>query len=211
MPPTPPPAPRFHLPMQVCAGDLTLRRLLAEDTDELFETITASLDHLRPWMEWAREFSRATVEEFVNSAAARDDGPVSDAPYLVRTATGELVGTCGLHGRLGPNALEIGYWTAAAHTRRGYTTVAAAALTDAAFTVPEVRLVEIHHDVGNTASGAIPARLGYEHVGSAAVRQEVPAGTGRHWHWRITRAAWPTSAGARLLEAARATTSGRPR
>ena len=191
--------PRFHLPLQVTAGDLTLRRLTAADEDDLVEVIGASLEHLRPWMEWTADFSRATVVKFIEGAGVRDDGPVSDAPYVVRSGAGELLGTCGLHARLGPHALEIGYWIAAAHVRKGIATLAAAALTAAAFDLPEVHAVEIHHDAANTASGAIPAKLGYLHVGSATVQQNIPAGTGRHWYWRITHAAWPTSPGARLL------------
>lgn len=211
MPPTERQAPRFRLPMRVQAGDLTLRRLLASDEDDLYEAINASLEHLRPWMEWTHDFSRATVTDFIDRAGVRDDGPVSDAPYVVRNAEGTVLGTCGLHARLGPHALEIGYWVHAGHTRRGITTLAAAALTTVAFDVPAIDVVEIHHDAANEASGAIPAKLGYRHVGGAPREAIIPAGTGEHWHWRMTRAAWVSSAGARLLESARATTSDRPR
>ena len=38
---------------------VTLRRFRAEDVDALFGAVTESLDHLRPWMPWAADYSRA--------------------------------------------------------------------------------------------------------------------------------------------------------
>lgn len=200
---TPPEVPRFHVPMYVAAGPLTLSRLTAADGPDLYEAAAASLAHLRPWMPWAQDFSRATIEEFVDRTGVRDHGPVSDAPYVVRDGTGTLVGVCGLHARLRPDALEIGYWVAAAHVRRGVTSLAAAALTAAALDVAGVAHVEIHHDRANHASAGVPAKLGYELVAKERSEAATPAASGEHWHWRMTREAWPTSDGARLLTRAK--------
>jgi len=41
---------------------------------------------------------------------------------------GEIAGSIGLHGRIGPGALEIGYWVHRAWTRRGLATAASAAV-----------------------------------------------------------------------------------
>ena len=32
---------------------------------------------------------------------------------------GEAIGVCGLHHRIGPDGVEIGYWVAQSHCRRG--------------------------------------------------------------------------------------------
>jgi ribosomal-protein-serine acetyltransferase len=53
---------------------------------------------------------------------------------------------CGLHRRVRPNALELGYWVYHAFTRKGLATRVARLLTTAAFSVPGVESVEIHHD-----------------------------------------------------------------
>jgi ribosomal-protein-serine acetyltransferase len=34
---------------------VTLRRFRAEDVDALFDAVTESLEHLRPWMPWAAD------------------------------------------------------------------------------------------------------------------------------------------------------------
>ena len=45
--------------------------------------------------------------------------------YGIFLPDGALVGGCGLHRRIGPSALEIGYWVHVAHTRRGIATASA--------------------------------------------------------------------------------------
>ena len=54
------------------------------------------------------------------------------------------------------HTLEIGYWVHVDHLQKGYATEMARILTSAAFTVPGIERVEIHHDKANTRSGAIP-------------------------------------------------------
>src|SRR5687768_14164722 len=58
----------------------------------------------------------------------------------------EALGSIGLHPRLGPGALEIGYWIRGDRTGQGLVTEATAALTKAAFLLHQVNRVEIHCD-----------------------------------------------------------------
>ena len=138
------------------------------------------------------------------NAPAAGDAPVSDAPYLACDGHGRLLGVFGLHARLAGNSLEIGYWVDVRHTGRGVATLAVAALTELAVGIPALEAVEIHHDQANVASGAVPAKLGYRHVASCHEKPQAPGEIGVEWQWRMTAAAWPASAGARLLAAARA-------
>jgi RimJ/RimL family protein N-acetyltransferase len=72
---------------------------------------------------------------------------------------------------------------------RGIATAAAAALTDAAFALPGVDHVEIHHDELNRASGRIPAKLGYRAIETRRGRFEpAPGESGVDQIWRITPA-----------------------
>jgi RimJ/RimL family protein N-acetyltransferase len=57
--------------------------------------------------------------------------------------------------------VEIGYWLDAAATGHGFASEAAAALLDVADAMPGISRVEIRCDVNNTASAAIPRRLGF--------------------------------------------------
>lgn len=193
-------------PPEARAGWLVCRRVRATDADALHDAVAASQEHLRPWMPWAADYTPGMAREFVEHNALRPGNPaVSDASYVVCDRSGNLLGMCGLHARLGPNAVEIGYWVDVRHTRRKVATLAAAALTDLALGIPEVEFVEIHHDQANRASGAIPAKLGYQLMATVAGGAEAPGETGMALQWRMTRAAWPASAGATLLVRARAT------
>jgi RimJ/RimL family protein N-acetyltransferase len=101
-----------------------------------------------------------------------------------------VAGSCGLHRRVGPRGLEIGYWLVPRFTGRGIATLAAGMLTDAAFTLPVVEFVEIHHDRANKRSGAVPARLGYRLLAEIPLPPKAPGEIGIECQWRVTRAEW---------------------
>jgi RimJ/RimL family protein N-acetyltransferase len=171
-------------PDTIATQRLTLRRLGSADVDALLAAINDSLDHLRPWMPWAQEpNTRERVATFVASA---EEGWLEGAQFnygIWSREPNELVGGCGLHSRIGVGALEIGYWIAQKHTRRGYATEAAGALTRAALDMPTIRRVEIHCDEANVHSAAIPRALGYrlDSVREDAIR--APAEIGREMVW----------------------------
>ena len=72
-----------------------------------------------------------------------------------------VLGSSGLHTRVGNHAREIGYWIHVDHIGKGYATKASAALTKVAFEIDGVDRVEIHCDPKNLPSAAIPKKLGY--------------------------------------------------
>ena len=193
-------------PERVDAGAVACRRVRPDDAGPLLEAVTASLDHLRPWMPWVADgYSAGMADAFV---AAASDRPDPDLAYAVLAGSDRLVGVCGLHDRLGPGRLEIGYWVDVAHTGRGIATLAAALLSEVALGPAGAEAVEIHHDRANRRSARIPARLGYERVGAATVAVTAPGEVGVEWRWRMTAEAWERSPGARILADAR--TAARP-
>jgi RimJ/RimL family protein N-acetyltransferase len=101
-----------------------------------------------------------------------------------------VAGSCGLHRRRGPDVLEIGYWTHPAFTRRGLATTAARLLTGAAFSLPGIARVEIHHDEANAASAGVPRRLGFVLAGKTPDEAAAPAEVGIDWCWQMDRAGW---------------------
>ena len=102
----------------------------------------------------------------------------------------EVVGGCGFHRRAGPKTLEIGYWVHVDHLRMGYATEMACCLTSAAFAVPDIEQVEIHHDKANTRSGAIPEVLGFSLDGESQVKPHAPATVGIDVAWFMAKEEW---------------------
>ena len=99
---------------------------------------------------------------------------------------GEVVGGSGLHRRRGPGVLEIGYWVHVDHVGKGIATETSAMLTTAAFTVPGIERVEIHHDKANVASAGIPRRLGFTLAEETIDAVTSPGEVGIDCEWRIT-------------------------
>ncbi|MET8701674.1 GNAT family protein [Kitasatospora sp. NPDC004723] len=167
------------------AEGITLRRRSPAQATALNAAVRANLEHLRPWMEWAAEAPTParTVALAVAGVAAWDAG--TDFIYLAAldAEPDRVIGSFGLHRRIGPDALEIGYWVSAEHGRRGIATAAARSVTAAALALPGIRRVELHCDPANTASGAVARRLGFrlDRVVDAPVR--APGETGRKQVW----------------------------
>ncbi len=168
---------------------VTLRRFRADDLDALFQAVTESLGHLRPWMPWAADYSLDSAEEYLaGSIRSWDEGTEYNyAITIPATGGGALAGVVGLMRRIGPGGLEIGYWVHRAYARRGLATAAAAALVEQAFRLPGVDRVEIVHDELNVASAGIPRKLGFTEVGRRPLDPPPPSGTGTGVVWRLTR------------------------
>ncbi|WP_395296728.1 GNAT family N-acetyltransferase [Kitasatospora hibisci] len=167
------------------AGGVSLQRRSVAHAAALNAAVRANLEHLRPWLEWAAAApSPAQTEELARAGSAAWDAG-TDFIYLVGldARPGSVIGSFGLHGRIGPGALEIGYWVSAEHVGRGIATTAAEALTAAALALPGIERVEIHCDQANGASAAVPRKLGFrlDRTADAAVR--APGETGRQQIW----------------------------
>jgi RimJ/RimL family protein N-acetyltransferase len=174
----------------IAVSGLLIRRWREQDAEPLHRAVTESVEHLRPWLPWIAEEPR-TVEQRRALIAGWTAGHGPDGDLVFGMFLGdEVVGGCGLHRRLGPDALEIGYWVHAAHLRRGFATAGAAAMTTVAFDFPEIRRVEIHHDRANAPSAGVPRALGFTRGGERPSVAQAPAETGVHVIWTILREQW---------------------
>jgi len=193
-------APAAYLPL----GPIALRRPTLEDIPRAAAAVQRSLEHLKPWMPWATDaYDEAGSREYIERSLAQWEARTTFNYGLVDASDGWL-GGFGLMGRIGPGALEIGYWVDVDHAGRGYATRAAAALTDAGLSIDGVERVEIHHDRDNATSGRIPARLGYQRLREQPGPMDSTQASGVHVVWAVTREAWPSSPGAALLAGDRA-------
>lgn len=100
---------------------------------------------------------------------------------------GRLAGGCGLHRRIGPGGLELGYWVHRDFVHRGVATSAVRRLVELAFADPAIDRAEIHHDAANGASAGVARAAGFRHVEDRADERSAPAESGVERIWRLTR------------------------
>jgi RimJ/RimL family protein N-acetyltransferase len=185
-------------------AQLVLARWQPADLPALSAEVAASRRHLSSWLSWAGGSSPDALAAFIRE---------SEAAWQRRERFGygiwapdpgrELLGGAGLMARLGPGRLEIGYWVGKRHTRRRIATRATALLTAAAFELPGIERVEIHHDEANTGSAGVPRLLGFGRVGTFP---RAPGGasaeTGRDVRWCMRASEFPGSAAAAIARGA---------
>lgn len=163
--------------------------------------IDISIEHLRPWMPWAHHEPTdldAKIELMRRFRGNFDLG--NDFVYGIFSRDESMaLGGTGLHTRIGDRAREIGYWIRADAIHQGYATEAAGALTRVGFELLRLQRMEIHCDVANVRSAAVPARLGYTH--EATLRRRTPAGTEPHdlMVWTLFADEYPRTPSARML------------
>lgn len=154
---------RLIPPRRIRSDRLLLRCWEPGDAPLLERALEISWPELQRWIPWVfRE------PEDAAALADRLRGYESDfvegrnALYAIMDLVeSEVWGGAGLYRRVGPGALEIGYWVRTDRAGRGIATEAAALLTRAGLGLPRIDRIEIRCDPDHTASAAVPRKLGY--------------------------------------------------
>lgn len=150
---------------------VTARTLLRSWRDDEGEALKAALDrnatHLVPWIPWATGTTVALADAEARARKfATEFREGSNFVYAIRSPDDRtLLGGTGLHPRIGPGGIEIGYWVDRDQVGQGLAREVAAALVEVAFGSPGIARVEIHCDERNLPSARVPERLGFSLVG----------------------------------------------
>jgi RimJ/RimL family protein N-acetyltransferase len=152
-------------PERVTTPRLVLRCWRTDDAPRLRAAIDESLPELKLWIPWAKAEPTplpSVVERLERFRAEFTAGP--EWGYAILDgAERELLGGIGLHARIGPSALEIGYWVRTSKAGQGIITEAAGAIVQVALALGAVR-IEIHCDPENPASARVAEKLGFRHA-----------------------------------------------
>jgi len=165
-------------PYRIETERLVVRCYEPGDAPLLKQAIDSSLEHLQPWMPWALDEPQTLEQKqeligfFRSSFAAGDNFTYG----IFGADEAELLGSTGLHPRIGPGGLEIGYWVRASATRRGIVTESTAALTRVGLEICKADRIEIRIEPRNQASAGIPRKLGYAE--EATLRRRLPGREG---------------------------------
>lgn len=174
------------LPERLQRGGLMLRLWEPEDAPAMAACISDNLQWLARFMPWVGEEPLRPQRRLALIRDWREQFAAGlDATYGI-WLEGAVAGGCGLHQRIGPGGLEIGYWVDQRVARRRVAATSAALLTLAALDAVGVDRVEIRHAVENEASSGVPRLLGYRHIGQMSGEPLVAGLSGAQQVWRLT-------------------------
>lgn len=177
------------IPTTLRTARMLLRPWTAADAPALYPILVTNFAHLAPWIP-AAVATPVPLPELADRLAGFADDFASGRAYrfaMLTPDSSDVFGEADLFPRAGmgrvplseADHVEVGYWLDAAATGQGLATEAAAALLAIAATLPGMTHAEIRCDVANTASAAIPRRLGFR---LAAVEEDLQV-----WRLALTR------------------------
>lgn len=152
---------------------LVIRCYNPKDAPLLKASIDESIEHLLPWMVWAK-FEPETVEkkiERLRKYRGQFDLGLDYTFGIFSKDESILIGSTGLHTRREENVREIGYWINGNYIRRGYISETVAALTKVGFEIEGQKRIEIRCTPDNLASQAVPRKLGFTHEATLKNRE----------------------------------------
>ncbi|HLX33327.1 MAG TPA: GNAT family protein [Gaiellaceae bacterium] len=165
-------------PYRIETERLVIRCYEPADAAKVKDAIDSSIEHLLPWMPWV-EGEPQTLEEktdLLKSFRSQFDLGDNFVMGVFAADESEVLGGSGLHPRVEPGGLEIGYFIRTSATRQGYVSESTAALTRVGFEICEADRIEIRIDPENEASLGVPRKLGFHE--EATLRRRLPAKAG---------------------------------
>lgn len=166
--------PRRPAPYRVETERLVLRCPELTDLEPIHESVLESVESLRPWMPWVADepstlAQRADVIRRLRTGFDRQE----DLTYMLYDrASGGHLGGAGLHPRVGPGGIELGYWIRESAQGQGLAGEATQALLRVAFQFVGVDRVEIRIEPSNRASRRVVEKL--EIPREAVLRRRFP-------------------------------------
>jgi RimJ/RimL family protein N-acetyltransferase len=161
-------------PYRIETERLVIRCYEPEDAPLLKAAVDSSIEHLLPWMPWAR-FEPQSVADKVELCRMFRGQFDLDQNYIYGIFSAdetEQLGGSGLHPRANEGSLEIGYWVAVGATGQGIATEVTAVLARAGFEIAGLDRIDIQVEPTNERSLAIPRKLGFTKEGTLRRRLE---------------------------------------
>jgi len=150
-------------PSRIDTERLVLRPWKTEDLEALHDALNESVEHLKPWIPWATP-EAPTLEQTEARLGIWLDEFINGDTFLYAAfdrSDSALVGGIGFFPRIGPGALEIGYWMRLSRAGSGLATEATKAMTRVGLRIRGIERLEIHMDPANVSSRRVPEKLGY--------------------------------------------------
>ena len=144
------------------SDEIELRPFVEADAEEIFATVKANYEHLRPFLHWVvPEYSLEGVKEFIQQSKKAAEEKLRQGFGIFYNE--KLVGSIGFN-RFDSDAkvTEIGYWLAKDLSGKGIIIRSCQVLINYAFDELQMNRIEIRCATENVRSRAIPEKLGFQ-------------------------------------------------
>jgi len=142
--------------------ELLLRSLQPGDAQELFSTVDASRDHLRPWFPWVDLTTKPEHSlQFIQQSLVQQHNQEAIALGIIYNR--KLIGSMGMHNwDHNLKKAQLGYWIAKEYEHKGIIHTCLKGFIDFLFEKAGLNKVEIHFMVSNKRSAAVAERLNFK-------------------------------------------------
>ncbi len=153
----------MKIPNKIITDRLVIRCYDSNDAPLLIDAITNSLENLKQWMPWAKNepTSLESKKELLTKFKLDFLQNIDYNFGLFNKHQDVLIGSAGLHTRIGPKSREIGYWINSKYLNQGYATECTRALIKVGFEYHGIENIQIRCDPNNVISQRIPEKLGF--------------------------------------------------
>lgn len=170
--------------------DLSLRLSHVMDSDEVFEVIDSSREHLRKWLTWV-DLVKSSKDCRYSAFKAMHQFASNDGFQCNIIYKSKIVGKIGLHGiDWADKSTTIGYWLAEDYQGRGIMTTCCKSLLILIFTKLKLNTVYIYVAENNKKSRAIAERLDFKQYGIKKNAQILTNSYVNHVRYVMTRKDW---------------------
>lgn len=144
-------------------SDIVIRCYDPTDAKILKNAIDNSLDHLKPWMPWAKYEPQDLDKkvELLRNFRGQFDLDMDHIYGIFTKDEKELIGGTGLHKRIASNGREIGYWINEKFIGKGFATESVKCLIRIGFELYDLNLIEIRCAPENKRSARVAEKLGF--------------------------------------------------
>ncbi|MCX6198027.1 MAG: GNAT family protein [Bacteroidetes bacterium] len=148
---------------KIITDRLVIRCYKEADAWLLKKSIDESLEHLKPWMPWAKDEPQTLAQKVIRVQKFQKQFEEGEDYVLgvFNKEESELIGSTGFHTRVESTAREIGYWVNVNHTKQGIATEIVFALTKVGFEVETLERLAIRCHKNNLASMNVAKRVGF--------------------------------------------------
>ena len=158
------------------------KRLRPEHALQLQKALNKGTDHIAGYFAWGETASRWNTKQTLSwiFAQLKEEWPAEHFAFFLGK---DLIGMGSIRPYGHPRHVQMAYWVSKGYLKQGIGECIAKTIERLALIHRPYQYIYIDHDSSNTASGAIPKKLGYKFIGTFDSEIHARNETGLWYSW----------------------------